>query len=251
MNQQREVIYSQRREVLMGQDLKNSVGEMIEEQAEGIVDLFADEKVHPEEWDLKGLQDSVYEQFSFRWALPSVEGNGLNREHLKGLVAEKAREVYEKKEGEFEAPMLRYLEKVIMLQSIDHHWKDHLLAVDQLKEGIGLRGYGQKNPLIEYQKEAYEMFLEMLERVKKDTIQKLFAIQIAKEQEAKELRMERKQTFVMSRGESGQAGGKTESGKGVTIRREGKKVGRNDPCPCGSGKKYKKCCLPKEEEARA
>ena len=147
--------------------------------------------------------------------------------------------------------MLRYLEKVIMLQSIDYHWKDHLLAIDQLKEGIGLRGYAQKNPLIEYQKEAYQMFLEMLDRIKKDTIQKLFAVQIAREQEAKELKVERKQTFVLSRGEAPQAGGETESGKGVTVRREGKKVGRNDPCPCGSGKKYKKCCLPKEEEARA
>ncbi|OGP92657.1 MAG: preprotein translocase subunit SecA [Deltaproteobacteria bacterium RBG_16_48_10] len=251
MNQQREVIYSQRREVLTGQDLKDSVKEMIEEQAEGIVDLFADEKIHPEDWDLKGLQDAAYEQFAFHWMPPSVEQDGLNRERLKELVGEKAKQVYEKKEEEFGTPMLRYLEKVIMLQSLDHHWKDHLLAVDQLKEGIGLRGYGQKNPLFEYQKEAYQMFLEMLDRIKKDTIQKLFAIQIAKEQEAKELKVERKQTFVMSRGAAVQAGGQTESGKGVTVRREGKKVGRNDPCPCGSGKKYKKCCLPKEEEVRA
>jgi preprotein translocase subunit SecA len=142
---------------------------------------------------------------------------------------------------------------VIMLQSIDYYWKDHLLAIDQLKEGIGLRGYAQKDPLIEYQKEAYQMFLEMLDRIKKDSLEKLFTIQIAKEQqEAKEIKMERKQTFVMSRGETaGSGGGKTEDGKGVTVRRDGKKVGRNDPCPCGSGKKYKRCCLPKEEEARA
>jgi preprotein translocase subunit SecA len=250
MNQQREVIYSQRREVLAGQDLKQSVQEMIEEQAEGIIDLFADEKVHPEEWDMRGLQDAVYEQFAFRWTPPSVEEDGINRERLNGLVIEKARGVYERKEEEFQAPTLRYLEKMIMLQSLDYHWKDHLLAIDQLKEGIGLRGYAQKNPLIEYQKEAYQMFLEMLDRIKKDTVQKLFAVQIAKEQEAKELKVERKQTFVMSRGEGPQAGGQTESGKGITVRRDGKKVGRNDPCPCGSGKKYKKCCLPREEEVR-
>jgi len=251
MNQQREVIYSQRREVLAGQDLKESVEEMIEEQAEGIVDLFSDEKVHPEDWDLKGLQDAVYERFAFRWAIPSIEEDGINRERLKNLVTDKAKEFYDKKEKEIESPMLRYLEKVIMLQSIDYHWKDHLLAIDQLKEGIGLRGYGQKNPLIEYQKEAYQMFIEMMDRIKRDTVQKLFAIQIAREQEAKELKVERKQTFVMSRGEAPQAGGQTESGKGVTVRREGRKVGRNDPCPCGSGKKYKKCCLLKEEEMRA
>ncbi len=249
MNQQREVVYSQRREVLAGQDLKQSVQEMIEEQVEGIVDLFADEKVHPEDWDLQGLQDAVYEQFSFRLDAPHWRG-WFKTGSLKGLVIQKAKEIYEKKEAEIGSPMVRYLEKVIMLQAIDHHWKDHLLAVDQLKEGIGLRGYAQKNPLFEYQREAYQMFLEMLDRIKKDTIQKLFTVQIAREQEAKELKAERRQNFVLSRGEGLQAGGKTEAGKGVTIRRDVKKVGRNDPCPCGSGKKYKKCCLAKQEEAR-
>ncbi len=259
MNQQREVIYSQRREVLTGEDLKDSVMEMIEEQVEGIVDLYADEKAHPEDWDLKGLQDVVYQQFSFRWAVPSEEKagttrfrDGLNRERLKELLLQRAKDVYQKKEEEFGEATLRYLEKVIMLQSVDYHWKDHLLAVDQLKEGIGLRGYGQKDPRIEYQKEAYQMFIEMLDRIKKDTVEKLFAVQIAKEEEVKEMKAERKQTFILSRGEAAQsAGGETEDGKGVTVRREGKKVGRNDPCPCGSGKKYKKCCLLKETQARA
>jgi len=252
MNQQREVIYSQRRDVLAGGDLKESVLEMMEEQAEGIVDLYADEKDHPEDWDLKGIEDAIYQQFSFRWETPSVEEDGLNRNRLKELVLEGAKDIYQKKEEEFGETTLRYLEKVIMLQSIDHHWKDHLLAVDQLKEGIGLRGYGQKDPRIEYQKEAYQMFLEMLDRIKRDTVEKLFAIQIAKEQEVKEMKVERKQTFILSRGEAAQGGGgETEDGKGVTVRREGKKVGRNDPCPCGSGKKYKKCCLLKESQASA
>ncbi len=252
MNKQREVIYTQRREVLVGEDLKDSVMEMVEEQTEGIVDLFSDEKVHPEDWDLKGLQDAVYQQFSFRWA-PFVKGeDGLNRDRLKEMVLQAAKEVYQKKEEEFGMGTLRYLERVIMLQSIDYHWKDHLLGIDQLKEGIGLRGYGQKDPRIEYQKEAYQMFLEMLDRIKRDTVEKLYAVQIAKEQEVKEMKAERKQTFILSRGrESSQSGGgETEDGKGVTVRREGKKVGRNDPCPCGSGKKYKRCCLLKEE-ARA
>jgi preprotein translocase subunit SecA len=253
MNKQREVIYSQRREVLGSEDLKETVTEMIEEQGEGLVDFYADEKEHPEDWDLKALQDAVYQQFSFKWSIPSLAEDGIKRDQLQEMIVQNAKEVYQKREEEFGVPMLRYLEKVIMLQSIDYHWKDHLLAIDQLKEGIGLRGYGQKDPRIEYQKEAYQMFLEMLDRIKKDTVEKLFAIQIAKEQqEVKEMKMERKQTFVMSRGETAQGGGgKTEDGKGVTIRREGKKVGRNDPCPCGSGKKYKRCCLPKEEEARA
>jgi preprotein translocase subunit SecA len=252
MNKQREVIYSQRREVLGSEDLKDTVMEMIEEQSEGLVDFYTDEKEHSEDWDLKALRDAVYKQFSFKWSVTPVEENGIKRDPLKEMIVQNAKEVYQKKEEEFGSPMLRYLEKVIMLQSIDYHWKDHLLAIDQLKEGIGLRGYGQKDPRIEYQKEAYQMFLEMLDRIKKDIVEKLFAIQIAKEQEMKEVKMERKQTFVMSRGEAAQdGGGKTEDGKGVTVRRDGKKVGRNDPCPCGSGKKYKRCCLPKEEEARA
>ncbi len=246
MNKQREVVYSQRREVLIGEDLKESVMETVEEQVEGMVDLYADEKVHPEDWDLKGLQDAVYQEFAFRWTPSFAENDGLNRDRLKDLLIENAKGVYQKKEEEFGAPMLRYLEKVIMLQAIDHHWKDHLLAVDQLKEGIGLRGYGQKDPRIEYQKEAYQMFLEMLERIKKDTVEKLFAVQVAKEEAPREMKVERKQTFILGRGEA-EAGGKTEDGKGVTVRRGGKKVGRNDPCPCGSGKKYKKCCLLREE----
>jgi len=253
MNQQREVIYSQRREVLASENLRESVMEMIEEQTEGLIDLYADEKSHPEGWDLKGLADTIYQQFSFRW-MPSFEGqDGLNRERLREIILQNAKDVYQKKEEEFAEATLRYLEKVIMLQSIDHHWKDHLLAIDQLKEGIGLRGYGQKDPRIEYQKEAYQMFLEMLDRIKRDTVEKLFAIQIAKEQEVKEMKLPRKQTFFLSRGEeeATRGGGETESGKGVTVRREGKKVGRNDPCPCGSGKKYKKCCLLKETQARA
>ncbi len=252
MNQQREVIYTQRRDVLAGGDLKESVLEMVEEEAEGIVDLYTDEKEHPEEWDLKGLQDAIYQQFSFRWKTPSVEEDGLNRNRLKELVLQGAKEIYQKREEEFGEATLRYLEKVIMLQAIDYHWKDHLLAIDQLKEGIGLRGYGQKDPKIEYQKEAYQMFVEMMDRIKRDTVEKLFAIQIAKEQEAREVKVERKQTFILSRGEGAQTGGgETEDGKGVTVRRDGKKVGRNDPCPCGSGKKYKKCCLLKESQARA
>jgi preprotein translocase subunit SecA len=247
MNKQREVIYSQRREVLASEDLKESVMEMLEEQVEEIVDLYTDEKQHPEDWDLKALGDAIYKQFYFRWSL-SPEEDSLNKERLKEMIIQKAKETYEKKEEEIGSTLLRYLEKMIMLQAIDHHWKDHLLAIDQLKEGIGLRGYGQKDPLIEYQKEAYQMFLEMLERIKRDTIEKLFAIQIAKEKEIKDLRIEKKQRFILSHGETGQAiAGESEGVKGVTIHREGKKIGRNDPCPCGSGKKYKKCCLLKEE----
>ena len=252
MNQQREVIYSQRREVLAGENLKGSVAETMEEIAEDLVDVYASEKVHPEEWDLKGLQDALFQQFPAKWILPPEARNGWRSEQLKGWVVEKAKDIYQKKEDESGEATLRYLEKVIMLQAIDYHWKDHLLAIDQLKEGIGLRGYAQKDPRVEYQKEAYQLFLEMLERIKRDTIEKLFAIQITKQKEAPAVSLERKQTFVLSRGPApSTGGGETEDGKGLTVRRDGKKVGRNDPCPCGSGRKYKKCCLPKEEQAHA
>lgn len=250
MNKQREVIYSQRREVLTSEDLKETIMEMVEEQSEDLVKFYTDEKAHPEDWDLKALQDAVYQQFSFKWVIPPIE-DGIKAEQLKEMILQNAEDFYQKKEEEFGSPLLRYLEKVIMLQSIDYHWKDHLLAIDQLKEGIGLRGYGQKDPLIEYQKEAYQMFLEMLDRIKKDTVEKLFAIQIAKEKGLNDVKIERKQTFFLTRGEAMQGrSGVTEDGKGVPIRREGRKVGRNDQCPCGSGKKYKRCCLLKEE-ARA
>jgi len=248
MNKQREVIYAQRREVLAGENLRDSILEMVEEQVEGLVDLYTDDKGLPEDWDWKGLQDAIYQQFSFRWTPPALDEDGLNRALLKERIIEEVKRVYERKEREFGEELIRYLEKVLMLQSIDHHWKDHLLAIDQLKEGIGLRGYGQKDPLIEYQKEAYQMFLDMLERIKRDTVQKLFAIQIAKQEEAKEVKLERKQAFFLSRGpEPSPRAAEMEEGRGMTVRREGKKIGRNDPCPCGSGKKYKKCCLLKEE----
>jgi preprotein translocase subunit SecA len=138
------------------------------------------------------------------------------------------------KEKEYGTPLMDYLMKVIMLQSIDTQWKEHLLAMDHLKEGIGLRGYGQKDPVREYQKEGYEMFMEMITRVKADTIEKLCLVQIRREEEVERIEEKQRQRYIMSRGEDQPAA--------VTIKRDAAKVGRNDPCPCGSGKKYKKCC---------
>jgi preprotein translocase subunit SecA len=127
-----------------------------------------------------------------------------------------------------------YLMKVIMLQVIDIHWKEHLLAMDHLREGIGLRGYGQKDPIREYQREGYEMFMEMVFRVKTSIIEKLCMVRIQREEGVEEIRQKQKQEYILSRGE--------ETTTKQTVKRDGIKVGRNDPCPCGSGKKYKKCC---------
>jgi len=123
---------------------------------------------------------------------------------------------------------------MISLQSIDTHWKDHLLGMDHLKEGIGLRGYGQKDPVREYQKEGYDLFMDMIQRIKEDTLEKLCIVQIQREEEVEEIREQSRQDYIMNRGEDIAAP--------TTVRRKNEKVGRNDLCPCGSGKKYKKCC---------
>jgi len=162
----------------------------------------------------------------------------LTAEGLIELVNRRVTEAYEDKEKRFGTPMLRQLEKIIMLQTIDTLWKDHLLNMDHLKEGIGLRGYGQKNPLQEYQKEGFEMFEEMIHRIQEDVVQKLFTVELARERVAQELDVQqpRPQRMVLSHG-----GENVEAPRSGPAKREGEKVGRNDPCPCGSGKKYKRC----------
>ena len=159
----------------------------------------------------------------------------MTREKLLEKVLTRAKEVYRKKEAEFGAETLRYLEQVIYLQTIDTLWKEHLLSMDHLKEGIGLRGYGQRNPLQEYQKEGYDMFSELVSSIKEETIQKLFRVQIARPDEVTRFEKAQKKPLVMSHG------GEAVAEKPQPVKREGKKIGRNDPCPCGSGKKYKRC----------
>ena len=154
------------------------------------------------------------------------------------MANQRVLQAYEDKEKRFGEPMLRQLEKIIMLQTIDSLWKDHLLNMDHLKEGIGLRGYGQKNPLQEYQKEGFDMFEEMVRRKEEDVVQKLFTVELARETVAREIEIEqpRPQRMVLSHGEDA-----IPARAGNAAKREGEKVGRNDPCPCGSGKKYKRC----------
>ena len=233
MNRQRQVIYEQRKRALKGEDLWSDVEEMLEELVDGIVSQYVDEKSHPEEWNLRGLDDIVFKQFSLRLNL-SGTGRNLSRDAIEDTLIDSVKTLLKNKEEEYGKPLMDYLMKVIMLQSIDSHWKDHLLSMDHLKEGIGLRGYGQKDPVREYQKEGYEMFMEMIHRVKEDTIEKLCIVRIKKEEEIEEMREEASQDYIMSRGE--------QMAETSTVKRDTKKVGRNDPCPCGSGKKYKKCC---------
>ncbi len=236
MNKQREVIYDQRKRVLAQDGVSEEIQEIIAELAEGIVDPVADEKTYPEEWDYRRLNESLMRLFSFGFSLRPEDTQAMTRDQLLERVQTQAQEVYKKKEVEFSAETLRNLEKIIYLQSLDTLWKEHLMAMDHLKEGIGLRGYGQRNPLQEYQKEGYAMFMDLIQRIKEETIQKLFRVQIASPQEVSRLESTRRQPLILSRGDEVEV-----EEKQKPIKREGKKVGRNDPCPCGSGKKYKKC----------
>ncbi len=233
MNRQRQVIYEQRKKVLKGEGLWDDVEEMIEEMVEGIVPEYVDEKIHPEEWDLKGLDERIFGHFSLKLNL-AEKGRDLAPQAFGEKIIAEVKAHLRKKAKEFGTPLMDYLMKVIMLQSIDSQWKDNLLAMDHLKEGIGLRGYGQKDPVREYQKEGYDMFMDMIARVKEDTVQKLCIVQIKREEEVERIEEKRRQDYIMSRGEDTPAA--------QTIKRDAAKVGRNDPCPCGSGKKYKKCC---------
>ncbi len=248
MNQQREVTYSQRKEVLKGERLREMVLDMMGEVAEEIVEEHTDEKRYPEEWDLEGLQDAFYQSFFFRSELDRETFEEMRQEDLRNLIVDKAQTFYGEKERAFGEEVMRDLERFILLQTLDSHWKDHLLNIDHLKEGIGLRGYGQKNPLLEYKREAYELFVDMLASVREDAVQKLFAVQIAEEEEVPTLQDALGPRLFLIRGglEAPPPPPPPEMQgdevKAVPVRREGEKIGRNDPCPCGSGKKYKKCC---------
>ncbi len=234
MNQQREVIYRQRREALSGESLYPVITSIIEEKAEDIAFNFADRNIPSDEWDIKGLNDSVFQQFNMRIETNEEILDGLTAEGLAKLIFDSALEKYKEKEAQIGEEIMRQIERGFMLETVDNLWKDHLLSMDHLKEGIGLRGYAQQNPLILYKKEGFEMFQDMIWRIKEETVKILLRIQIAEPENIEELRKPKEQEMIMSRGES-------EAPK-KPVTRKGKKVGRNAPCPCGSGKKFKKCC---------
>jgi preprotein translocase subunit SecA len=239
MNKQREIIYQQRRSFLSGENLKSEVLEMIEALTEETVAAFANKEIFPEEWDWKGLDDALFRQFNLRLAVPSEKYADFTPEKLEDAVKEKVLQAYEQREQDFSSPVMRYLEKMILLQTIDGLWKDHLLSMDHLKEGIGLRGYAQKNPLQEYQKEAFAMFEELLQRMQEDVVEKLFTVQIARQEDAQ--RIEQPQHAPQRQMLTSHGGQVAAQPRPQQIKRDMQKVGRNDLCPCGSGKKYKKC----------
>ncbi|MCL5966017.1 MAG: preprotein translocase subunit SecA [Deltaproteobacteria bacterium] len=238
MNKQRTVIYDMRKEVLSGEDLREMVSEMIGEVAAELAHRFADEKTHPEEWDLEGLADAVHAQFGFRLRVPEEEIPKLTADALAERIREGAADAFRRKEEELGPDMMRYLERMFLLSTTDALWKDHLLSMDHLKEGIGLRGYAQQDPLKEYQREGFDMFADLVARILEESLKRLFTVRIQREDEREEV------AAALTRGPRRMAlsHGPAASGGGAVQRKVGKKVGRNDPCPCGSGKKYKKCC---------
>ncbi|MDK2883086.1 MAG: preprotein translocase subunit SecA [Bacillota bacterium] len=229
MNTQREVIYRQRREVLLGDNHRDTILSMARAVLDDLITTYCSEHLVPEEWDLSGLLTALEQTFFPPRMLTLEDLKGKTRAELVDFLRKKIEDFYAAREAEIGAETLRELERVVLLRVVDSKWMEHLDNMDGLREGIGLRAYGQHDPLVEYKREAYEMFQGMVARIQEDTVRYLFKVRVEKRAP------ERRSAF---RNVSTNA----ESGPQQPFRRQGKKIGRNDPCPCGSGKKYKKCC---------
>ncbi|HDP36545.1 MAG TPA: preprotein translocase subunit SecA [Candidatus Atribacteria bacterium] len=242
MEYQRKVIYEQRRMVLESKDVKEHILEMAKDTIENILKNYTNKEIYPEEWDWSGLKDHFMQIFSISLVIPKEEIPKLSIPKLQDFLTEKAFEIYELREKEFTPPLMRQIERMIVLRVVDREWKDNLRRLDELKQGIGLRAYGQKDPLMEYHFEAHNMFQEMINSIKEEVVKFIYKVRLKKE-ESQGVRQARRETptpivssqikkspFVKRKGLEEEAGQKK------------KKIGRNDPCPCGSGLKYKHCC---------
>jgi preprotein translocase subunit SecA len=237
MNKQRETIYSIRRSALEGKEQKDYALGIADDIARELVDTYCPANEHPEKWNVTQFAAEVLNQYGIDVKAAGIDAGRMNHAELAEKLVERVKERYAEKEKLFGEQMMRWLERRIILDIVDTQWKDHLLTLDHLKEGIGLRGYGQKDPLVEFKKEAFTLFEDMMGRIDTETVRYLFLVQPARpEDEAREIeRRQRRQQQEMQL----QAGAaEAEQPKPV---RTGAKVGRNEPCPCGSGKKYKKC----------
>lgn len=230
MNQQREVIYGQRRQILMGEGLKENIMSMINQMIDQYMDLYANEKLYPEDWDVNSLAESCTNLFAPKGRLVPEELEKLSRDELKDELYSVAKEAYDLREAMFGADGMRELEKVVMLKVVDNKWIEHLDHMDMLREGITLRAYGQRDPLIEYKIEAFDMFERMIANIQEEIARTVFQVNIVVQPEdhlkdAKEVHAD--------------ISAEEDSKKPVV---NGETTGRNDLCPCGSGKKFKKCC---------
>ena len=229
MNEQREVIYGERRRVLDGESMRDVVLKMITDIVENTVDSCLSDDHSSEEWDMDALNAMLLQVFPLE-PVTIPEGEKYNKSKLKQLLKEKAVKLYEAKEAEFpEVEQLREIERVVLLKAIDRKWMDHIDDMDQLRQGVGLQAYGQKDPLVEYKMAGYEMFEAMTNSIQEETVKTLFHIRV-------EQKVEREQVAKVT------GTNKDDSAIREPKRRDVKKVYPNDPCPCGSGKKYKQCC---------
>ena len=236
MNRQREVIYTQRKEVLAGENIRETIEAILDEMVEDMVATFCPDKTDPAEWNWASLAADFMSQFNFVADLPEPDKDLKTSDLEDSLKEQVGRRLAERTET-FTPPVMEHLMKVLLLQTIDSKWKDHLLSIDHLKEGIGMRAYAQKNPKEEYKREAYALFMEMMGRIRQEVAQKLFRVQLAREEEVAEMEAEqRRERLALAR----QAG--PQPAIKEPTKRDADKVGRNEACSCGSGKKYKKCC---------
>jgi len=240
MNKHREIIYSLRKDILTGERLDEIVLSMMEEKVDSLVERHTDPRTHPEDWDIQGLKESTFRIFGFQPRVgPDELGEDaldtLTVQSLSELIKEEARKSSEKRKELIGEEDMAALERYVILQIIDNQWVTHLQDMEHMKEGIGLRGYGQLDPLREYQKEGFALFEELMDRIREEALMTLSRIQLLRQRPAEEtVPRKRRQAVRYSHGDEGT--------RPETVRRQGKKIGRNAPCPCGSGKKYKKCC---------
>ncbi|MBA3008776.1 MAG: SEC-C domain-containing protein, partial [Proteobacteria bacterium] len=235
MNQQREVIYRQRRQALQEDNLKSVILEMVEDKAYELVNEHSDEKAPIKDWDIRAIESRAKKLFAVPLDLDLAEKENHSRDQVSEAIFEMAKAHYLEKERLIGNEQMRQLERFIVLQTVDTRWKEHLLSMDHLKEGIGLRGYAQQDPLRIYKKEGFAMFHGLMEMIKEEVVDILFKIQIANPERVEEIKKKEPQNLTFSHSD--------EPSMKKPLVRDHDKVQRNDICPCGSGKKYKKCCM--------
>jgi preprotein translocase subunit SecA len=229
MNKQREVIYGERKKVLAEENMREHIFNMLANIIDNAIAIYTADAQYPEEWDLKGLEENLSNIFLPKETLAFDNVEDLTIETLKEKIMTLCEELYQTKEEELGQERMREIERVVLLQVIDTKWMDHIDAMDQLRQGIGLRAIGQVDPVRAYQIEGYDMFQEMINKIQEDTVRYLFNIE-------KEVKVQRRQVVKPT---ASNHGGEDAKAKPVEKKEE---AGRNDACPCGSGKKYKKCC---------
>ncbi|HQK88676.1 MAG TPA: SEC-C metal-binding domain-containing protein, partial [Acidobacteriota bacterium] len=243
MNKQREAIYKMRRELLEGKEQRDYVIEVAGDILDGLVDTYAPADKRVDEWDTANLDVNLRSQFGLDLKTAGIDPGAFERrEGFVDALRARVLAVFEDKEQQLGPEFMRRLERYIMLQVLDAQWKDHLLALDHLKEGIGLRGYGQKDPLVEYKRESFDLFNDLLNRIEEESVRLLWLVEARVADRQEEHMQQRRQTAdqALSYSGAGEAAAAAPAKVKTVVKQA--KVGRNDPCPCGSGKKYKFCC---------